>query len=81
MEKTEQSSEASSTTEKVKWGIKVRCEPESRLYEVKITLPMGEEDSLPNLMEPSVIQAFPEIMRALASGRLPGNEIDLANRR
>jgi hypothetical protein len=68
------------TLPKVKWGIKVRCEPESRLYEVKITLPMGEEDSLPTLMEPSVIQAFPEIMRALESGRLPGNEIDLANR-
>ncbi|MGZ3695984.1 MAG: hypothetical protein ACXWQO_18055 [Bdellovibrionota bacterium] len=66
--------------EKVKWGIKVRCDRESRSFEVKITLPMGEEDNLPVLLEQNVIAAFPEIMRALESGRLPGNEIDLANR-
>lgn len=64
---------------RVRWGIKVRCVPEGHRYEVNLVLPMGEEDNLPNLLEPSVIQALPEIMRALANGRLPGNEIDLAN--
>lgn len=64
----------------VRWGVKVRCEPVERFFEVKIVLPIGHENELPNLLEPSVLTALPEIMRALESGRLPGNEIDLTNR-
>lgn len=61
-----------------RWGVKVFHNPETRAYELRITLPVGDEDNLSNLLEPSVITALPEIMRALQSGRLPGNEIDLA---
>lgn len=65
---------------RVKWGVKLRHEPEAQYFEVKITLPVGDEDSLPALLEEKVIQAFPEMLRALQSGRLPGNELDLTNR-
>jgi hypothetical protein len=61
-----------------KWGVKVFHVPEASSFELRITLPVGGEDNLAHLLEPSVITALPEIMRALASGRLPGNEIDLA---
>lgn len=61
-----------------KWGVKVFHRPDSSTFELEIILPVGDENNLANLLEPSVITALPEIMRALASGRLPGNEIDLA---
>lgn len=72
--------ETTEATERVHWGLKLRFHPERQAYEVLITLPKGEEDNLPNLLEPAVLQGMPEILRALESGRLPGNEIDLARK-
>jgi hypothetical protein len=64
--------------ERVKWGLKLRFLPETSSYEVKITLPMGEEENLVNLLEENIVKAFPEMLKALGTGRLPGNELDLA---
>ena len=77
MENTESLSQEQ---ERVRWGIKLRFEPKNDSFEIKITLPRGEEDNLQNLLEENVLQAFPEMLRALATGRLPGNELDLANK-
>jgi hypothetical protein len=64
--------------ERVKWGLKLRFLPETSSYEVRISLPVGEEENLVNLLDENIVKAFPEMLKALASGRLPNNELDLA---
>lgn len=66
------------TAERIPWGLKLRFVPETSSFEVKITLPMGEEENLVNLLDANIVKAFPEMLRALGTGRLPGNELDLA---
>jgi len=66
------------TQERIPWGLKLRFVPETSSFEVKITLPVGEEENLPNLLDANIVKAFPEMLRALGTGRLPGNELDLA---
>jgi hypothetical protein len=73
--------QTAATGDRVKWGVKLRFEPVTQAYELKIILPVGDEDNLLNLLDASVVQAFPEMLRALNSGRLPGNELDLTNPR
>ncbi|RZA05153.1 MAG: hypothetical protein EOP11_13435 [Proteobacteria bacterium] len=65
-------------SERVKWGLKLRFLPESNSFEVNISLPAGEEENLPNLLEENIVKAFPEMLKALGTGRLPGNELDLS---
>lgn len=64
--------------ERVRWGLKLRYLPETSSYEVNIALPKGEEENLVNLLDESVVKAFPEMLKALGTGRLPGNELDLS---
>jgi hypothetical protein len=63
------------------WAVKLKYLPDTRSLELKITLPVGEEDLLTELLDSRVNQAFPEMFRALASGRVPGNEIELGAHR
>ena len=63
---------------RAKWGLKLRFEPETQSYQVNITLPVNEEENLVNLLDEGVVKALPEMLRALSTGRIPGNEIDLA---